>query len=84
MSYALFILRRARKELSQITEPERREVIDSIRMLIANPRPTGCVKLTGREAWRIRVGNYRVIYEINDKNTEILVMHAGHGRDVYR
>lgn len=84
MSYAIFILRRAEKELSQIIEPDRQIIIDSMRKLIVNPRPSGCIKLAGREAWRIRVGNYRVIYEIDDKKREVLIMHVGHRRDVYR
>jgi mRNA interferase RelE/StbE len=45
---------------------------------------TGCLKLTGREGWRIRVGKYRVIYEIDDKERTITVLHVGLRRDVYR
>jgi mRNA interferase RelE/StbE len=45
---------------------------------------TGCLKLTGREGWRIRVGKYRVIYEIDDKERAITVLHVGLRRDVYR
>ena len=56
----------------------------AISALADNARPRGCRKLTGREGWRIRVGNYRVIYEIDDKAQIVTVLHVGHGRDIYR
>ncbi|WP_404980652.1 type II toxin-antitoxin system RelE family toxin [Carboxydichorda subterranea] len=59
-------------------------VRDAIRELAANPRPPDGRKLTGREGWRIRVGDYRVIYEIDDTRHRITVLHVGHRRDVYR
>jgi len=58
-------------------------VRDAIRDLANTPRPAGCKKLSGRSGWRIRVGNYRVIYEIDDNTQTITVMHVGHRRDVY-
>ncbi len=53
-------------------------------MLAENPRPFGCKKLTGRNAWRIRIGRYRAIYEINDKDKSVLVVTLGHRKDIYR
>jgi len=44
----------------------------------------GCNRLTGRDGWRIRVGDYRVIYEIDDERQMITILHIGHRRDVYR
>jgi mRNA interferase RelE/StbE len=58
-------------------------VRDAIRSLSANPRPHGCVKLTGRSGLRIRVGDYRVIYEVDDGQRVVTVLHVGHRRDVY-
>jgi mRNA interferase RelE/StbE len=52
--------------------------------LEANPRPADVKKLKGRDAWRIRVGDYRVIYEIQDRILKIIVIHAGHRREIYR
>jgi mRNA interferase RelE/StbE len=49
-----------------------------------NPRPANCRKLTGRDGWRIRIGDYRVIYEINDAAPSLTVFHVGHRREVYR
>jgi mRNA interferase RelE/StbE len=59
-------------------------MIEAIRDLRTNPRPPGVRKLTGRPAWRIRVGDYRVIYEIDDDNSTVLVVSLGHRSDVYR
>jgi mRNA interferase RelE/StbE len=49
-----------------------------------NPRPAKCLKLTGREGWRIRVRNYRVIYKIDDSEKLVTILHVGHRRDIYR
>jgi len=50
----------------------------------ADPRPHGCKKLTIRDAWRIRVGDYRLIYEVNDGQQAITITNVGHRRDIYR
>lgn len=84
MKYELFIERSAQKALSKISLPDRDRIIDAIRKLAADPRPQGVKKLTGRAAWRIRVGNYRVIYEIHDDRLLIVVVCVGHRQDVYR
>lgn len=84
MSYGLSILRRAQKELEQLPTDLYGRVRDVIRSLSGQPRPPGCLKLTDREAWRIRVGDYRVVYEIDDERRQVTVIHVGHRRDVYR
>jgi mRNA interferase RelE/StbE len=66
-SYAISILRRAQKELAQLPPGAYEQVRDAIRALAHNPRPAGCDKLTARPGWRLRAGDYRIIYEINDK-----------------
>ncbi|HLM03341.1 MAG TPA: type II toxin-antitoxin system RelE/ParE family toxin [Pyrinomonadaceae bacterium] len=83
MNYALLILRRAQKELANLDKIEYERVREAIASLAENPRPAGCKKLAGREGWRIRVGDYRVIFEINDVKREVTVMHIGHRRDIY-
>lgn len=83
MSYAVFILRRAQKELAQLPIETYERLLEAIRGLAEDPRPPGCLKLTGREGWRIRVGRYRVVYEVNDAEQSITVVQAGHRRDVY-
>ena len=57
---------------------------DALLHLSDVPRPAGCAKLRGREGWRIRVGNYRVIYEIDDTLRRITILHVGQRRDIYR
>ena len=52
--------------------------------LADNPRPHGVVKLSGREAWRIRVGDFRVIYTIDDTRKEVVIYAIGHRREIYR
>ena len=84
MTYTITILRRAQKELSDLPQDFYVQVRDAIRRLADEPRPNGSKKLAGLPGWRIRVGYYRVIYEINDASRLITIMHIGHRRDVYR
>ena len=84
MTYAVFIERRAQRALGKIVEPHRDRIISAIQRLSEEPRPPGVTKLSGRDAWRIRVGSYRVLYEIHDAKLVVLVVEVGHRRDVYR
>lgn len=82
--YAIVIEKSAQKSLSRISQPFQDRLIDAIWSLADNPRPNGVKKLIGRDAWRIRVADYRVIYEIHDETLVILVVVIGHRKDVYR
>lgn len=84
MSFSLYIVRRAQKELAQLPPETYERVRVAIRGLAANPRPPGSRKLTARNGWRLRVGDYRVIYEIEDANQTATILHVGHRRDVYQ
>jgi len=84
MSYTVFILRRAQKGLAKLPIEAYKRTKEAIQELSEEPRPAGCQKLTGREGWRIRVGDYRVIYEIDAAQSTVTVLHVGHRRDVYR
>lgn len=84
MSYSVFILPRAQKELSKLPTGAYERIKEGIISLGENPRPSGCKKLTAREGWRIQVGDYRAVYEINDKAKSVTVLHVGHRRDIYR
>ncbi len=83
MSYNLEILRRAQKELADLPKETYPKICDVVQDLAKDPRPSGCLKLKGREGWRIRVGNYRVLYTIDDQQQIITIFHIGHRRDVY-
>ncbi|MDO8749799.1 MAG: type II toxin-antitoxin system RelE/ParE family toxin [Dehalococcoidia bacterium] len=84
MSYEVLILRRAQRELAELPSEAYQRVKEAILNLANQPRPRGSRKLSGREGWRIRVGNYRVVYEIDDTQQTITILHVGHRRDVYR
>jgi len=84
LTYALIIERRAQRSLSRIAAQDRDRITGAIRGLADEPRPHGVKKLSGRDAWRIRVGDYRVLYEIHDDLLLILVVDIGHRREIYR
>ena len=84
MIYTVLILPRAQKELAQVPTQSYERVRDAIRALAEDQRPHGCLKLTAREGWRVRVGDYRVVYEVDDQQRTVTVLHVGHRREVYR
>ena len=84
MSHTIEIFRSAARDLHRIQVDDRNRIIEAIRGLADNPRPPGCKKLTGRDAWRIRVGSYRVIYEIHDARLSVLIVAAGKRSEIYR
>lgn len=84
MAYQLLIEKKAKKQLAKISEPEFSRIVEAIEKLAFEPRPTGAKKLSGRDGYRIRVGNFRVIYNIQDKKLVILVLEIGHRKDVYK
>ncbi len=83
MPYQIIIERTARKNIEKINKAEQIIIVQAIAELADEPRPIGCKKLKGRAAWRIRIGDYRVIYEIEDDILVVTVITAGHRRDVY-
>jgi mRNA interferase RelE/StbE len=84
MKYYVLILRRAQKELAGLHEPIYTKTKFTIQKLGDDPRPRGSRKLSNRDGWRVRVGEYRVIYEIDNSNHSVTILHIGHRRDVYR
>lgn len=84
MNYSVVITRRAQRELERLPRDAFERVRDAIRALGVDPRPAGCTKLTDRDGLRIRVGDYRVIYETDDAARCVTIIHVGNRRDVYR
>jgi mRNA interferase RelE/StbE len=82
--YRLEISRRAAKTVTSLEKPLRRKILTAIDSLSSDPRPPGCRKLSGQEAWRIRVGDHRIVYEIHDQVLLVLVVDVGHRREIYR
>ena len=83
MRYEVLIEKRAQRALGKVVQPHRDRIVSAIRGLSGDPRPPGVKKLSGREAWRIRVGSYRILYEISDTELVVLVVAVGDRRDVY-
>jgi mRNA interferase RelE/StbE len=84
VSYTVVVGRRAQAALRRLPSRDDERVRRALRGLSEDPRPPGCLKLTDREGWRVRVGDYRIIYEIDDASRLIHVIEVGHRRDVYR
>jgi mRNA interferase RelE/StbE len=83
-SYKLLIKPSAIKELEALAKRDRQRIITRIRALASDPRPSGCEKLTGHDLHRIRQGNYRILYSVNDSSQELAIIKIGHRKDVYR
>ena len=84
MNYRILAKPRAQKALDDLSLPEQERVSAAIDDLAENPRPAGCRKMKSENAWRIRVGRYRVIYEVDDPSQVVVLLHVGHRKDVYR
>jgi mRNA interferase RelE/StbE len=83
--YAISFARSARKELERLDEPLSSKVFHRIEDLAENPRPVECRKLVGTEnLWRIRVGDYRVVYVIHDTDKTVDIVAVRHRKEVYR
>jgi mRNA interferase RelE/StbE len=81
--YSVEIRPQALKHLLAIPNKERLRIIGAIELLRDNPIPPKAIKLKGREGYRIRVGNYRIIYSFNATQLIILVVDIGHRREIY-
>ena len=83
-AYQVLLSKAARKQLNPLPVFIRNKIVEDIAALADTPRPAGCKKLKGQKnAWRIRIGDYRIIYEIEDKQLRILVVAIGHRKDIY-
>jgi mRNA interferase RelE/StbE len=83
-SYSILITRSAAKELEAVPAKDRKRVVTRIRLLADDPRPAGAEKLSGEDKYRVRQGNYRILYEIVDETLVVTVVRIGHRREVYR
>ena len=84
MTYRIVIKPSARKEMSRLPADVLRRVDAAILALAEDPRPRGCRKMAGHmDTWRIRVGDYRVVYEVHDNVLIVYVVRVGDRKDVY-
>jgi mRNA interferase RelE/StbE len=85
LSYSVSFARSARKELESLSKTLALRILKKIESLPVNPRPAGCKKLTGQNSlWRIRIGDYRVVYSIDDTNRFIDITIIRHRSSVYK
>ena len=87
MSYSVFWAdRKAQKVFDQLSPLVQERVTSAIKELASNPRPSGAKKLSGKLAgvWRVRIGDFRVLYDIDDKSKRVVLLDLGHRRQIYR
>ncbi len=85
MTYAVIWQPQASKQAESLDYTIARRIHQAVGKLASAPRPSGCTKLAGAaDLWRIRVGQYRVVYAIRDRELVVLVVRVGHRREVYR
>jgi mRNA interferase RelE/StbE len=84
MTYKLSIRRKAQKQLAKLPANDYKKVKQTILDLANDPRPAGSKKLRGRDGWRVRQGNYRIIYEIENSQLIVTVLEVGDRKDIYR
>ena len=85
MTYRIEVKPQAEKALARIPHPHRRRIARAIDALAHNPRPAGSAKLAGSDdAYRIRVGDYRIVYQVLDKVLIVYIIRVAHRKDIYR
>jgi mRNA interferase RelE/StbE len=85
LTYSVALAPAAVRQLRKLDATARRRVQASVELLAVQPRPPGAKKLVGGSGeWRVRTGEYRIIYEIHDNALLVLVLAVGHRRDIYR
>ncbi|MBS3178618.1 MULTISPECIES: type II toxin-antitoxin system RelE/ParE family toxin [Pseudoclavibacter] len=83
MSYQILVLPAAARAIKKLPPEAKRRIQAAVELLAEDPRPPAAKKLTGRPEWRVRTGDYRVLYRIQDDVLTVVIVHAGHRREVY-
>jgi mRNA interferase RelE/StbE len=84
MAYTVIVAPAAKRDLKRLPAEALRRVAEAIDHLADEPRPHGSVKLQGAtDLYRIRIGDYRVVYQIHDRQLRVLIVRVGHRRDIY-
>jgi mRNA interferase RelE/StbE len=82
-TYKVMVDERVADDIAWFSEDVQRRIVAKIETLSNNPRPDGCKKLHG-DIYRVRVGDYRIVYQVRDRELLVLVIRVGHRREVYR
>ncbi len=81
--YTILLSKKAQKQLDKLSDNIAEPILSAISQLENNPRPNGCKKLKGRDGYRIRTGNYKIIYNIFDNELIIDIINLGHRKSIY-
>ncbi len=84
MTYQVEFTSKASKQLGKLSKDIQQRIKTKVYELVENPRPSGVVKLENSDKYRIRVGSYRVLYQIEDDLLIVIVVRIGHRREVYK
>ncbi|QSE93132.1 type II toxin-antitoxin system RelE/ParE family toxin [Rhodococcus pseudokoreensis] len=83
--YSVQVPRKVVKTIASLQRTEQRRIQGAIELLAENPRPPSCTAMVGySNTYRVRVGTYRIIYEVRDRELIVIVIHVGHRRNAYR
>ncbi len=82
--YKIQVKRSAEKEIGKIPKNDLLKILNKIKSLSDDPHPIGSLKLTNQEKYRVRIGNYRILYTVEDKVLMVFVVKVGHRKDIYR
>jgi len=83
VSYQVLLTPRAMRDIRRLQPELQQRLLKAIAALGDNPRPQGCEKVRGSDEWRIRVGDYRVRYRIDDSQHQVIVTRIGHRNEIY-
>jgi mRNA interferase RelE/StbE len=83
-AYRVYFRASVEKDFASIPKSDLKKILQRIKTLAEDPRPSGCEKLTGQERYRVRQGRYRIIYSIQDRELTVWVVKVGHRKDIYR
>lgn len=82
--YTIVLSKKAQKQLDKLSDQVAEPILQAIANLAKSPRPSGCKKLKGRDGYRIRVGIYRILYDIFDIELIVDIVALGHRKDIYK
>jgi mRNA interferase RelE/StbE len=82
--YKIVIENRVKSDLKSLPSEFLEKIVEELTRLAINPRHRGVRKLAGSEAWRLRIGRYRLLYSIDDQRKVVVVYHVAHRKEVYR
>ena len=81
-SYSIGVKRSAAKEIAALPKSDCQRVVAKIQLLASDPRPHGCEKLSGAEKYRLRQGDYRVLYELDDSTKRVIIVKVANRKEV--